>query len=124
MMSISLNPDFFIFLHTTLLNPTYQLNQHLMCLAIPGKLIERIEAHGEHGLAMGVIDINGAAVRACLAYVPDIAVGQYTIVHAGFALKILDEEEAMESLKLWQELSDKGAFQPLDDANSSTQSCL
>jgi hydrogenase expression/formation protein HypC len=44
--------------------------------------------------------------------VPDIKVGQYTIVHAGFALKIIDEEEAAESLKLWQELIDSGAFQP------------
>lgn len=79
-----------------------------MCLAIPGKLIELTV---EHGLKMGIIDVNGSKTRACLEYVPDIKVGQYTIVHAGFALKIIDEEEAAESLKLWQELIESGAFQ-------------
>ncbi|MFZ4525454.1 MAG: HypC/HybG/HupF family hydrogenase formation chaperone [Chlorobium sp.] len=80
-----------------------------MCLAIPGKLIELAT---ENGLKMGIIDVNGSKTRACLEYVPDIKVGQYTIVHAGFALKIIDEEAAAESLKLWQELIDSGAFQP------------
>ncbi len=80
-----------------------------MCLAIPGKLIELTT---ENGLKMGIIDVNGSKTRACLEYVPDIKVGQYTIVHAGFALKIIDEEEAAESLKLWQELIESGAFHP------------
>jgi len=80
-----------------------------MCLAIPGKLIELIT---ENGLKMGIIDVNGSKTRACLEYVPDIKVGQYTIIHAGFALKIIDEDEAAESLKLWQELIESGAFQP------------
>jgi len=79
-----------------------------MCLAIPGKLLELFD---ENGLKMGTIDVNGSKTRACLEYVPDIQVGQYTIVHAGFALKIIDSEEAAESLKLWQELFDSGAFQ-------------
>lgn len=78
-----------------------------MCLAIPGKLIE---ISVENGLKMGVVDVNGSKTRACLEYVPDIQAGQYTIVHAGFALKIIDEEEAAESLKLWQELFESGAF--------------
>jgi len=78
-----------------------------MCLAIPGKLIEIRE---ENGLKMGTVDISGALTNACLEYVPEIAVGQYTIVHAGFALKIIDEEEAAESLKLWDELIKSGAF--------------
>jgi len=78
-----------------------------MCLAIPGKLIELTT---ENGLRMGIIDVNGSKTRACLEYVPDIQVGQYTIVHAGFALKIIDEAEAAESLKLWQELIESGAF--------------
>ena len=80
-----------------------------MCLAIPGKLIELTT---ENGLKMGIIDVNGSKTRACLEYVPDIMVGQYTIIHAGFAMKIIDEEEAAESLKLWQELIESGAFQP------------
>ncbi|MEC9486068.1 MAG: HypC/HybG/HupF family hydrogenase formation chaperone [Prosthecochloris sp.] len=78
-----------------------------MCLAIPGKLIE---VSDENGLKMGVVDINGSATKACLEYVPDITIGQYTIVHAGFALKIIDEEEAAVSLRLWDELIERGAF--------------
>ena len=78
-----------------------------MCLAIPGKLIEIRE---ENGLKMGTVDISGTRTRACLEYVPDIAIGQYTIVHAGFALKVIDEDEAAESLKLWDELVRSGAF--------------
>ena len=86
-----------------------------MCLAIPGKLIELTT---ENGLKMGIIDVNGSKTRACLEYVSDIKVGQYTIVHAGFALKIIDEEEAAESLKLWQELIESGAFQPDEELPS------
>ncbi|NEX12008.1 HypC/HybG/HupF family hydrogenase formation chaperone [Prosthecochloris sp. ZM] len=72
-----------------------------MCLAIPGKLIAISQ---EHGLKMGSVDISGSVTRACLEYVPDIQVGQYTIVHAGFALKIIDEAEAAESMRVWNEL--------------------
>jgi hydrogenase expression/formation protein HypC len=83
-----------------------------MCLAIPGKLLEIFD---ENGLKMGTVDVNGSITRACLEYVPEIQIGQYTIIHAGFALKIIDEEEAAESLKLWQELIESGAFQPDED---------
>ena len=72
-----------------------------MCLAIPGKVVAITD---ENGLKMGTVDVNGSLTKACLEYVPDIQLGQYTIVHAGFALKIIDEEEAAESLKLWDEL--------------------
>ncbi len=80
-----------------------------MCLAIPGKLLEIFD---ENGLKMGTVDVNGSVTRVCLEYVPEIQIGQYTIIHAGFALKIMDEEEAAESLKLWQELIESGAFDP------------
>ena len=76
-----------------------------MCLAIPGKVVSISD---ENGMKMGSVDVNGSLTRACLEYVPDIQIGQYTIVHAGFALKIIDEEEAAESLKLWDELLGKG----------------
>lgn len=72
-----------------------------MCLAIPGKVVATTD---ENGLKMGTVDINGSLTKACLEYVPEIQTGQYTIVHAGFALKIIDEDEAAESLKLWDEL--------------------
>lgn len=72
-----------------------------MCLAIPGKLIKFLE---NNGLKMGEVDYDGTVSQVCLEYVPEIELGQYTIVHAGFALSILDEEEAQKTLDLWQEL--------------------
>ena len=62
-----------------------------MCLAIPGKLIEIYE---EAGMKMGKIDYSGAINKACLEYVPEIEIGQYTVVHAGFAISIINEEDS------------------------------
>lgn len=56
---------------------------------------------------MGRIDYNGTVTKACLEYVPEARVGQYALVHAGFAISILDEEEARHSLAAWQELKEK-----------------
>ena len=75
-----------------------------MCLGIPGKIIEVYETNG---LPMGKIDFGGVIKEACLAYVPEAQVGDYTIVHVGFALNIIDEEEAQKTLEL---LSEIGAF--------------
>jgi len=72
-----------------------------MCLAIPGKLIEITD---DDGLAMGRIDYSGTIQSACLAYVPEVRLGQYVLVHAGFAITIVDEEEARRTLALWDEL--------------------
>lgn len=74
-----------------------------MCLAIPGKVIE---TYDENGIKMGKINYSGTINIACLEYVPEIEIGQYTLVHAGFALSILDEEEAQKSLDVWKELGD------------------
>ena len=73
-----------------------------MCLAVPGKIIEIYE---EAGLKMGKIDFGGVIREACLAYVPEAKVGDYTIIHVGFALNLLDEAEAMETLKLFDEIA-------------------
>ena len=73
-----------------------------MCLAIPGKVLEITE---EYGLKMGRVDYDGTVQRACLAYVREVTVGQYVLVHAGFAINVLDEEEALRTLALWRELS-------------------
>ena len=75
-----------------------------MCLAIPGKVVR---IYQEAGVSMGEVDYEGAVSRVCLEYVPEIRLGQYTVVHAGFALSILDEEEAEKTLELWRELLDK-----------------
>ena len=74
-----------------------------MCLAIPGKVLE---IYKENGLRMGLIDFSGTLNRTCLEYVPETAVGNYVIVHAGFAIGALDEEEAQNSLEAWQQASE------------------
>ncbi len=76
-----------------------------MCLAVPGKIIEIYESGG---MSMGKIDFGGALREACLAYVPEAKVGDYTIIHVGFALSILSEEEARETLDALQQIADLG----------------
>jgi hydrogenase expression/formation protein HypC len=73
-----------------------------MCLAMPGKLVE---IFAEGGLKMGRLDYDGTINKVCLEYVPEIELGQYALVHAGFAISILDEEEALRSLETWREFN-------------------
>lgn len=72
-----------------------------MCLGIPGEVKEIYETDG---IRMGKVDFGGIIKEVCLAYVPEIAVGDYTIVHVGFAITQLDEASARESLALFNEL--------------------
>lgn len=74
-----------------------------MCLGIPGKIIEVYE---KNDLLMGKIDFNGIAKEICLAYVPEAKAGDYALVHVGFAISLMDEEEAQETLKLIQQVAD------------------
>jgi hydrogenase expression/formation protein HypC len=71
-----------------------------MCLGVPGKIIEIYEANGT---LMGKADFGGIVKEICLAYVPEIQVGEYTIIHVGFAISVLDEESALETLDLIRE---------------------
>ena len=82
-----------------------------MCLAIPGKVVEIYE---ENGLKMGRLDYAGTVNSACLEYVPEIEVGKYAIVHAGFAISIIDEDEAQKTYAVWQELADAAAQEGTD----------
>jgi hydrogenase expression/formation protein HypC len=68
-----------------------------MCLGIPGRVEERWESGG---VLMGTVDFGGVRKECCLAYVPGIQVGEWTIVHVGFALTRLDEKSARETLAL------------------------
>lgn len=72
-----------------------------MCLGIPGR-VTRIEI--VDGMRMGQVDFGGIVKEICLAYVPEVEVGDYTIVHVGFAITRLDEQSAQESLRLFAEL--------------------
>ncbi len=73
-----------------------------MCLGIPGKVVAIYE---ENGIPMGKVDFDGIVKEVCLAYVPDIQQGEYTIVHVGFAITKLDEKSAQETLALFRELN-------------------
>lgn len=72
-----------------------------MCLGIPGKILEIYE---QHGTRMGKVDFDGIQKEVCLAYLPELQVGDYTIVHVGFAITQLDEESAKETLALFHEM--------------------
>ena len=74
-----------------------------MCLGVPGKIVE---IYGKEGLSMGKIDFGGGVMReTCLAYVPEAQVGDYVIIHVGFALSVLSESEALETLELLTEIA-------------------
>lgn len=72
-----------------------------MCLGIPGKIIDIWD---DRGTRMALVDFDGVTKDVCLAYLPDIGLGDYTIVHAGFALTRLDEASALETLAFFVDL--------------------
>jgi hydrogenase expression/formation protein HypC len=74
-----------------------------MCLGIPGKILS-IQPDAP-GAPMGKVSFSGVARDVCLAYVPEAVVGDYVIVHAGFALSRMDEEEAQQVFTLLAELA-------------------
>jgi hydrogenase expression/formation protein HypC len=82
-----------------------------MCLGIPGKIVELYQ---QAGLRMAKIDFGGVLREACVETLPEAKVGDYAIIHAGFALNLLDEQEALETLQL---LRDAGV---LDEELNST----
>jgi len=75
-----------------------------MCLAVPGKIMM---ISGDDSLSrMGKIDFSGISKEISLAYLPEAKIDDYVIVHAGFAISIIDQQEAKESLKAFQQLDD------------------
>jgi hydrogenase expression/formation protein HypC len=76
-----------------------------MCLGVPAKVIELYEING---LKMAKVDFGGVIKEACMEYLPEIKVGDYTIVHVGFGLSILDEQEAMETMDLLKQIEESG----------------
>lgn len=70
-----------------------------MCLGVPGRVEKVWDAQGTR---MASVDFGGVGKEVCLAYVPDVVVGDYTIVHVGFALTKLDEKSALETLELFR----------------------
>lgn len=72
-----------------------------MCLAVPGQVKTIFE---ENGTRMGKVNFGGVVKEVCLAYLPEIQVGDYTIVHVGFAISQIDEAAAQETLRTFEEL--------------------
>jgi hydrogenase expression/formation protein HypC len=72
-----------------------------MCLAVPGKIVETYEKGGLH---MAKVDFGGIFREACLDYVPEAQVDDYCIIHVGFAISLLSESEAMETLDLLRQI--------------------
>lgn len=82
-----------------------------MCLGIPGKIISINE---DHGTKMAKIDFGGVEREACIEVIPEAKPGDWTIVHAGFALNLLSEEEAQETLDILREMSQLAEQEGLD----------
>jgi hydrogenase expression/formation protein HypC len=72
-----------------------------MCLGVPGQVQQIYEANGAR---MGRVNFGGIVKDVCLAYLPDIQVGDYTIVHVGFAIAKIDEASAQETLRTFAEM--------------------
>jgi len=72
-----------------------------MCLGVPGKIVETYE---KNGLEMAKVDFGGIFREACLSYVPEAQVGEYCIIHVGFAISLLSESDAMETLDLLRQI--------------------
>jgi hydrogenase expression/formation protein HypC len=73
-----------------------------MCLGIPGKVIELYESNG---MKMAKVDFGGAIKEACMEYLPEIKLGDYTIIHVGFGISILNEGEAAETMEMLKQIS-------------------
>jgi len=86
-----------------------------MCLAVPGKVVKIFE---DNGLLMGHVDFSGTINVTCMAYVPEIKLGEYVIVHAGFAISVLNEEEAREVFKTWDEFGERVQAMNARDKNN------
>lgn len=89
-----------------------------MCLGVPGKIIDLYE---RNGLLMGMIDFGGARREACLAYVPEARIGDYTVIHVGFALHLISEDEAMETLDLLRQVAAAGGEDAMAELGLSPQ---
>jgi hydrogenase expression/formation protein HypC len=74
-----------------------------MCLGIPGRVVE---IRDDGGLPMGKVDFGGVRKDACLAYIPEVQLGDYVIIHVGFAISRVDEDEALKTLEILAQMGD------------------
>jgi hydrogenase expression/formation protein HypC len=83
-----------------------------MCLGIPGRVTE---IWGDGDLVNGRVDFGGVSREVCLSYVPEVTVGQYVIVHVGFAISVVDEDEARRTLEILAAMGDLVTVELADD---------
>ena len=90
-----------------------------MCLGIPGRVVERRD---DAGLAVGTVDFGGVRREVCLAYVADeVAVGDYVVVHVGFAIAKVDEVEAQRTFQVLREMSQLEELQWMSDVADAAE---
>lgn len=80
-----------------------------MCLGIPGRVVDRFK---EHGILMGKVDFGGVQRTVCLDCVPEIEIGEYALIHAGFAISRIDEEEAQQVFRFLDTISELDEVRP------------
>jgi hydrogenase expression/formation protein HypC len=83
-----------------------------MCLAVPGKVVEIL---GEGELRMGKVDFSGVKRQVSLAFVPEVQLGDYVLVHVGFAISRIGEQQAMETLSALAEIGELGELGPAEE---------
>jgi hydrogenase expression/formation protein HypC len=88
-----------------------------MCLGIPGKVLESFDTNG---LRMAKVKFGGIVRDACLEYTPEAQVGDYVIVHVGFAISKVDEEEAARTYKMLEEMGQLGELEEADSTDPAT----
>jgi hydrogenase expression/formation protein HypC len=87
-----------------------------MCLGIPGRIVEVCR---QDGLRMAAVDFGGVRREVCLACTPEADVGAYVIVHVGFAISVVDEEEARRTLAVLRAMDDVLAVELGDDGGDA-----
>jgi len=75
-----------------------------MCLGVPGRVVEVVS--NVLGIPTGKVDFAGVVKEVCFAYTPDVAIGEYVVVHVGFAISKIDEDEARHVFQFLQEMGD------------------
>jgi hydrogenase expression/formation protein HypC len=92
-----------------------------MCLAIPGRLIEI--ANDANGVRMGRANFGGIVKQVCLEYTPEVQTGDYVLVHVGFALSKVDEEQAAQTYQALEQLQQLGELDTPDveDADAAEE---
>jgi hydrogenase expression/formation protein HypC len=79
-----------------------------MCLGIPGRVVE---TYTEHDVLMGKVDFGGVSKRVCLDHTPKVRIGDYVIVHVGFALQVINEAEAQQVFAFLKSMNELGELE-------------